>query len=107
MERFIRILNGDDRRALAWLNAHVGLGRVSAAPQQLAATAGRPVYVPVVYRCLGGWPPTPPHPVHEPQDDTIASQHLAQIRRILSGRTAAATSTTSRHYFPLTARIGL
>jgi hypothetical protein len=86
MEQLIRILNDDDQRALAWLTRHVGSARVSAAARHLAAGAGRPAYVSALCRCLGVWPPTPRHAARARQDDTVAGQHLAQIRRILSRR---------------------
>jgi hypothetical protein len=90
MEHLIRILNDDDRQTLAWLRAHVGDARVSGAARQLAARqeqlAGvltKP-YVSAVCRYLGAWPPAPRRSTYADVDHSVADQHLALIRQLLT-----------------------
>lgn len=91
MERLIRIVNDDDRHALAWLTTHAGTVRVADAARHLAH-AGRPVFVSALCRYLGMWPPARRQAVRAAHDCTLADQHLAQMRRILAG---ARTGTTA------------
>src|ERR1700754_4099431 len=90
MEHLIRILNDEDRQALAWLRTHVGDARVSGAARQLAArqeqlagVSAKP-YVSAVCRYLGAWPPAPRRSPHSDADHKVADQHLARIRQLLA-----------------------
>lgn len=92
MERFIRLMNDDDRHALAWLTTHAGQVRVANAARHLART-GRPVFVSTLCRYLGMWPPARREAVRAAHDCTLADRHLAQMRRILSGVSTAPPTT--------------
>ncbi|WP_018441907.1 hypothetical protein [Trinickia symbiotica] len=91
MERLIRIVNDDDRHALAWLTTHAGQVRVADAARRLAHV-GRPVFVSALCRYLGMWPPARREAVRAAQDCTLADRHLAQMRRILAGASTATTT---------------
>jgi hypothetical protein len=96
MEHLIRILNEDDRQALAWLRTHVGDARLSVAARQLTAqreqfdgVRAKP-YLSAVCRYLGVWPPVPRRSTHSDADHRVADQHLARIRQLLSQHSTAA-----------------
>ena len=91
MERLIRIVNDDDRHALAWLTTHAGHVRVADAARHLAH-AGRPVFVSALCRYLGIWPPARREPVCTAQDCALADRHLAMIRGILAGARSGTTA---------------
>jgi type II secretory pathway component PulM len=97
MEHLVRILNDEDRQAVAWLRNHVGDARVSAAARQLTVRqqqfAGASVkpYVSAVCRYLGAWPPARRRSTHTDADLKVGDQHLARIRQLL-----ARGSTTTR-----------
>ncbi len=90
MERLIRLMNDDDRHALAWLTTHAGQARVAGAARHLGH-AGRPVFVSALCRYLGMWPPARRETVRAAHDCTLADRHLAQMRRILAGASTATT----------------
>ena len=91
MERLIRIVNDDDRHALAWLATHAGHVRVADAARHLAH-AGRPVFVSALCRYLGIWPPEPRQSMRPQQDCALADRHLAMIRGILAGARMGTTA---------------
>jgi hypothetical protein len=95
MEHLIRILNDDDRQALAWLRTHVGdarvahaVGQLTAQREQFAGALAKP-YVSAVCRYPGVWPPAPRQSKHRDADHRVADQHLARIRQLLAQRSAA------------------
>ncbi|KAA0080893.1 hypothetical protein CIW54_22770 [Paraburkholderia sp. T12-10] len=95
MERLIRIVNDDDRHALAWLTTHAGTVRVADAARHLAHS-GRPVFVSALCRYLGIWPPARREPVRAVPDCSLADRHLAQMRRILAGAKSATVPAPRR-----------
>jgi hypothetical protein len=96
MEHLIRILNDDDRQALAWLRTHVGDARLSAGVRQLTAQQEQFVgvqakpYLSAVCRYLGVWPPAPRRSTRNIADHRVADQHLARIRQLLARSSTAA-----------------
>jgi hypothetical protein len=83
----VRLLNEDDRHGFAWLQAHAGRHRVTAAIRQLTGS-GRPIYVSALCRYLGVWPPARSRAVTLPAVSAVADLHLARIRTILAQRGA-------------------
>jgi hypothetical protein len=83
MDSLIRVLNDEDRQALAWLQRHVGEARVADAARQLAHS-GRPPFVSALCRHLGVWPPAAAQSSRRECDRSVALKHLAQMRQLLS-----------------------
>jgi hypothetical protein len=86
MDPLIRVLNDEDRQALAWLRKHVGEARVTTAARELATSGKRP-FVSAVCRFLGVWPPVP---CRSPSGraTAVGDKHLAHMRQLLAQRSA-------------------